>query len=186
MYESQAPWLIDYAEYSVDEILAGIQEEQEIRRTYAAGDDPVKIFLSPEEWSHLTDAEKNQLALDRYWETSRNRSAWTAGIQYERYIGYLYEKDGFDVEYHGATMGKQDKGIDLICKKGKAVHVVQCKRLSPVKEIPVRENVVAQIYGAAMFYAMLSGLDFAQVKPIIATTYELSEDARHFAEVLRL
>ncbi len=186
LYESQAPWLVDYAEYSVDEILAGIQEEQEIRQSYATGDDPVKIFLSPSEWSQLSDAKKNQLALDRYWETSRNRSAWTAGIQYERYIGYLYERDGFEVEYHGALLGKEDLGIDLICKKDKVVYVVQCKRLSPLKAIPVRENVVAQIYGSAMFYAMQSNLELGQVKPIIVTTYELSDDARRFAQMLKV
>ena len=81
------------------------------------------------------------MALDRYLEPSRKRSAWTAGIQYERYIGYLYEQDGFKVEYHGALQGKEDIGIDLICKKGEEVQIVQCKRLSPTKAIPVRENM---------------------------------------------
>lgn len=186
LYESQAPWLIDYAEYSVDEILAGIQEEQEIRRSYAVGNDPVRVFLSANEWRSLSESQKNQLALDRYWESSRRKSAWTAGIQYERYIGYLYERDGFEVEYHGALEGKQDLGIDLICKKEDVTYVVQCKRLSPVKEIPVRENVVAQIYGAAMFYAMRSQLDLTKVKPVVITTYELSEEARNFAKALQV
>jgi len=184
LYEAQAPWLVDYAEYSVDEIIAGLQEEQEIRRAYAIGDDPVKLFLSPEEWGRLSGTERNQLALDRYWKSSRKRSAWAAGIQYERYIGYLYEREGFEVEYHGALRGKEDLGIDLICKKGELVRVVQCKRLSPLKAIPVRENVVAQIFGSAMFFAMRSGIDMSQVKPVIVTTYELSNEARQFAELL--
>ena len=124
------------------------------------------------------------MALDRYWESSRRRSAWTAGIQYERYIGYLYEQDSFTVEYHGALRGKEDIGIDLICKKGEEVRIVQCKRLSPTKALPVRENVVAQTYGAAIFYAMCEGIDLSLVKPVIATTYELSNKARQFADVL--
>lgn len=184
LYEAQAPWLVDYAEYSVDEIIAGLQEEQEIRRTYATGDDPVKLFLSRMEWDRLSDSERNQLALDRYWESSRKRSAWTAGIQYERYIGHLYEKEGFDVEYHGALRGKEDLGIDLICRKGQLVRVVQCKRLSPLKAIPVRENVVAQIFGSSVFFAMRSGMDVSLVKPVIVTTYELSNEARQFADLL--
>lgn len=184
LYEAQAPWLVDYVEYSVDEIIAGLQEEQEIRRTYATGDDPVKLFLSRMEWDRLSDSERNQLALDRYWESSRKRSAWTAGIQYERYIGHLYEKEGFDVEYHGALRGREDLGIDLICRKGQLVRVVQCKRLAPLKAIPVRENVVAQIFGSAMFFAMRSGMDVSLVKPVIVTTYELSSEARQFAELL--
>lgn len=184
LYETQAPWLIDYAEYSVDEIIAGLQEEQEIRRAYAIGDDPVKLFLSPGELSRLSDIERNQLALDRYWESSRKRSAWTAGIQYERYIGYLYEEEGFEVEYHGALRGKEDLGIDLIYRKGELVRVIQCKRLSALKAIPVRENVVAQIYGSAMFFAMRSGIGSSLVKPVVVTTYELSNEARQFAEIL--
>jgi hypothetical protein len=184
LYEAQAPWLLDYAEYSVDEIIAGLNEEQEIQQAYATGDDPVKLFLSLGEQSRLSNTARNQLALDRYWESSRKRSAWIAGIQYERYIGYLYEKEGFEVEYHGAIRGKEDLGIDLICRKGNLVWVIQCKRLSAIKAIPVRENVVAQIYGAAMFFAMRSGIDLSLVKPFIVTTYELSNEAKQFAEIL--
>lgn len=184
LYEAQAPWLVDYADYSVDEIIAGLQEEQEFRRTYETGDDPVKLFLSPGELSRLSGTERNQLALDRYWESSRKRSAWTAGIQYERYIGYLYEREGFEVEYHGALRGKEDLGIDLICRKGELVRIIQCKRLSAIKAIPVRENTVAQIYGAAIFFSMQSGIDSSFVKPVVVTTYELSNEARQFAEML--
>jgi hypothetical protein len=184
LYEAQAPWLVEYSEYSVDEIIAGLQEEKEFRRSYDNGDDPVKIFLSPGEISKLSNVQRNQLALDRYWEASRKRSAWTAGIQYERYIGYLYEREGCEVKYHGALRGKEDLGIDLICRKGDHIKVVQCKRLSPLKAIPVRENVIAQIFGAAMFFSMREGVESSLVDPVIVTSYELSNEARQFAELL--
>jgi len=184
LYEAQAPWLVDYAEYSVDEIIAGLKEEQEIQRAYEIRDDPVKLFLSPGEFSQLSETKRNQLALDRYWESSRKRSAWIAGIQYERYIGYLYEKEGFEVEYHGAIRGKKDLGIDLLCRKGNLVRIIQCKCLSVLKAIPVRENVVAQLYGAAMFFAMRAGMGLSLVTPVVVTTYELSNEARQFAEFL--
>lgn len=184
LYESQAPWLAEYGEYTVDEILAGLNEQAEMRRTYAVGDDPVKLFVAPGEWDRLSSTNRNQLALDRYWEASRRRTAWTAGIQYERYIGHLYETQGYDVEYRGAVEGKHDLGIDLVCTKGKSVHIVQCKRLSVHKELPVRENVVAQIYGAAKFFALSSNIDPSTVKPTIVTTYELSGDAKRFAQML--
>lgn len=184
LYEAQAPWLVEYAEYSVEEIVAGINEELEIQRAYQTGDDPVRLFMSPDEYVKLSESQRNQLALDRYWQPSRSRSAWVAGIQYERYVGYLYEQDGYAVEYHGALQGKSDLGIDLICKKGKRVDVIQCKRLSPAKGLPVRENIVAQIFGAAMFYAMRHGIETSNVKPVIVTTYELSKEAREFADLL--
>lgn len=184
LYERQAPWLSECAEFTLEEIIEGLKEEEVIRKSYAAGDDPTRLFLSAAEWSALPPTERNQLALDRYWQGSRRRTAWVAGTQYERYVGYKFESQGFDVEYHGALEGKQDLGIDLICRKNATVHIVQCKRLSPLKEIPVRENVVAQIYGAAMFYALTHALDHKSVKPAIYTTYELSSQAKDFAGML--
>lgn len=184
LYERQAPWLSECAEFTLEEIIEGLKEEEVIRKTYAAGDDPTRLFLSAVEWSALPPAERNQLALDRYWQGSRRRTAWVAGMQYERYVGYKFESQGFDVEYHGALEGKQDLGIDLICRKGATIHIVQCKRLSPIKQIPVRENVVAQIYGAAMFFALTHALDRKCVKPAIYTTYELSSQAKEFAGML--
>jgi hypothetical protein len=70
--------------------------------------------------------------------------------------------------------------------KNDIVHLIQCKRLSVVKGKPVRENVVAQIYGAAMFYAMRSGINPKNAKAVIVTTYELSEQALQFAKLLNV
>jgi hypothetical protein len=184
LYERQAPWLTEFAQYTLEEIIEGLKEEEAIRKVYAVGDDPTRLFLSATEWSSLAQIERNQLALDRYWQGSRNRTAWVAGTQYERYVGYKFESKGFNVEYHGALERKQDLGIDLICKKNAMVHIIQCKRLSPIKQIPVRENVVAQIYGTAMFYALIHKLDRNHVMPAIYTTYELSSQAKDFAEML--
>jgi hypothetical protein len=184
LYELQAPWLQEFAELTLEEVIEGLKEEESIQRPYVVGDDPVHLFLSATEWSTLSPSERNQLALDRYWEGSRRRTAWVAGTQYERFVGYEYESRGYDVEYHGALHGKQDLGIDLVCKLGKFTYIIQCKRLSPTKAIPVRENVVAQIYGAAMFYSMDRKIGREYVKAVIYTTYELSPQARQFAELL--
>lgn len=184
LYELQAPWLAEHAELTLEELIEGFKEEEEIKRFHAAGDDPARLFLSATEWSSLSPRERNQIALDRYWEGSRRRTAWVAGIQYERFVGYLYEDKGFKVEYQGALLGKSDLGIDLVCQSGQVTHLVQCKRLSRGKAIPVRENVVAQIYGASLFYAMDAGLDSKRVRPAIYTTYELSPKARDFATLL--
>lgn len=186
LYEAQAPWLVEYADYSIDEIIEGLEEEQKLQRIYASSGDPVRLFISSSDWSRLSESERNQLALDRYWEHLRSRSAWAAGIQYERFIGYLYEQDGYDVEYHGALKGKHDLGIDLICRKSDRVLAIQCKRLSVVKAIPVRENTIAQIYGASMFYGLQIGINPSGILPVIVTTYELSEEAMRFAKYLNV
>jgi hypothetical protein len=183
LYESLAPWLAEYTDLTVEEILKGVEEEEELKEFYKTDADPVSLFVTAKDWNGLTEVERNQLALDRYWQGSRRRTAWTAGIQYERFIGYLYESDGYRVVYHGAKYGLDDLGIDLVCTKGKEVKIVQCKRLSPVKGIPVRENVIAQIYGAAKFYAM-ENYENNEATPVLYSSYQCSETASKFAKHL--
>ena len=53
---------------------------------------------------------------------------WELGIEYERYIGYLWESQGYKVIYNGATKGSADGGIDLIFISEFTTYVIQCKR----------------------------------------------------------
>lgn len=69
--------------------------------------------------------------LDAYRQkaiSSGGRDKWKYGRDYERYVGYLWEKRGWRVTYNGAIEGKFDGGIDLICYKGNEICLVQCKR----------------------------------------------------------
>jgi len=36
------------------------------------------------------------------------------GFQYERYVGHLFEANGYRVEYTGIRKGVEDGGIDLV------------------------------------------------------------------------
>jgi hypothetical protein len=184
LYESLAPWLADYVDLTVDELLEGLRQEARSGET-EEDEDPVAKYVPKSEWTNLSVSERNQLALERYLQPNRKRGLWSIGIDYERFIGYENERQGYIVEYHGATQGKEDLGIDLICKKGKEVLIVQCKRLSQVKGIPVRENVIAQVFGAAEFYRM-SQNNKIKVTPVLVTSYILSETARKFAQHLKV
>jgi hypothetical protein len=95
----------------------------------------------------------------------------------------IYESQGFKVHYHGALEGREDLGIDLVCSKNGHTHIIQCKRLSEQKGIPVRENVIAQVYGSALFYAMEKHVK-EMPTALLITTYECSEMARKFAKHL--
>ncbi len=53
---------------------------------------------------------------------------WELGIEYERFIGYLWESKGYKVIYNGAVKGSADGGIDLIFISEFTTYVVQCKR----------------------------------------------------------
>ncbi|WP_415406983.1 restriction endonuclease [Sulfurovum sp. CS9] len=185
LYEALAPWITNFTDYSLEDMLSSLREEQERTKSQDDEHDPVSKYLTKLEWQKLTVSERNQLALDRYNNPRRKRSLWRIGIAYERFIGYEFEKQGNKVEYYGAIHGKQDLGIDLVCENEKVIYIVQCKRLSRVKEIPVRENIIAQIYGAAQLYKMRNEVT-KSVIPVIVTSYELSEEAKSFAQFLNV
>ena len=164
-------------------------------------EDPITQFVPKAgvDWRSLSGPERNQLALDRYSAPNRKRSPWQIGIDFERYVGYHYEEKSYKVRFNGALQAKEDLGIDLICENDKEILIIQCKRLSLVKGLPVRENTVAQIYGAAKFFewspeTILRRLGVPKkdlssklpVRPVLITTYELSEYARLFAKALNV
>lgn len=79
-----------------------------------------------------------------------NLSPEELGKRYERYIGYLYEKMKFKVDFNGITKRKEDRGIDIIAKKKNEIYVIQCKRYG--KDSEVHENTIHQLYGVTQFY----------------------------------
>lgn len=189
-YEALAPWLREYTDYSLEDILefAGDKSDNNQQRD-DPNSDPAKRFIPPGEWENLTEVQRDQLALERYLDPSRKRSPHEAGIAYERFIGHQYEKQGYKVHYQGALSGRQDLGIDLVCSLQNQHLIVQCKRLSPAVGSPVRENTVAQVFGAANYWqkAAIDNGDIRKnslVIPTLVTSFELSEQAREFARLL--
>lgn len=140
--------------------------------------DPVMRYVEHEEWEKYSEAERNQLALDRYVE-SRKKSKWQIGRDYELYCGYCYEKQGYKVDYYGSFHGVEDLGRDLILKKGKEVKIVQCKYWSKTKQI--HENHIMQLYGSVIEYNLENN---QTASGILITNIVLSEKAKQFAEVL--
>src|SRR3989339_418402 len=78
------------------------------------------------------------------------KSKWLIGRLYERYVGYLFEKEGYDVEYVGIFKGFEDLGRDLICKKGKNITIIQCKNWSKFRTI--YEKHIFQFFGTVFQY----------------------------------
>lgn len=73
--------------------------------------DRTRLFLSHEEYLSLSSTEKNQLALDRYLQ--QRKSKWQIGRDYEMYIGYLFEREGYSVQYSG-IMKKARKVLSFL------------------------------------------------------------------------
>ncbi|MGD0583759.1 MAG: restriction endonuclease [Bacteroidales bacterium] len=190
-YETLFPWLREYVGFNSDELIKSIYKEN-----LSEEEDPVSFYITKSEFENLSVTERNQRALDRYW--NRDKDPWQIGRDYERYIGYLYEINGFKVQYHGIKKVKEDLGRDLICKKGNQIEIVQCKYWSSQKGIPIRENHVTQLYGTTIKYLLDCKridrtiqidlfpelLKQSNILPVLVTTTELSDTAKDFAKVL--
>jgi hypothetical protein len=175
LYEWHAPWLTELRDLEEEESyakLASVDGDQ--------AEDPVAGWLTKEEWAALAPAERNQRALDRYWKARKTK--WQVGRDYERYIGYLYEQDGYDVAYYGIEKGLEDLGRDVIATKDGEIDVVQCKRWSA--ERTIHEKHIFQLFGTVTAFR-IDNPD-AIVAGRFVTTTKLSDRARAFAERLEI
>lgn len=175
------PWLEEFitlppAQAYVAETAAAVEDEYNLYREW----------LDPDEWKALAPIEKFQIALNRYRENcihgSPTKTAWAAGIEYERYIGYRYEQNGFSVRYTGATDGLGDLGRDLIAQKEGRTLIVQCKRWNAHKTI--HEKHIFQLYGTLEKYRFEHPQE--QCIGVFISTAELSpiaKDAANFFEI---
>lgn len=65
-----------------------------------------------------------------------------SAIEFERAVGELFRKSGFEVIHSGQT---GDGGVDLTLTKNKLNYIAQCKRYT---HAPIGEPVVRDLYGA--------------------------------------
>ena len=175
LYEWHIPWLSELRDLEAEESyskLASVEGEH--------ADDPVAGWLTPEEYAALKPAERNQRALDRYWKSRKSR--WQIGRDYERYVGYLYEQEGYTVSYYGIEKGLEDLGRDVIAQRGDKIAVVQCKRWAA--ERTIHEKHVFQLFGTVTAFR----IDNPDAKVIgrFVTTTHLSDRALRFAERLEI
>ncbi len=139
-------------------------------------------YMPRVEWLKLPTAERNDLALQRYWK--RKKRSFEIGKMYERYIGYLFEKSGHNVEYTGIIHGFDDLGRDLVVSKegSNKVFIIQCKCWAHYKTIHVA--FINQLYGTAMQY-QIKNKD-KEIIPMFYTTISLDDTAREFANYLKI
>lgn len=177
LYEHHLPWISELRDQAEQEAYINATDEQAVR---PASEDPASRFLSREEFSALSEGERNQRALDRYLRS--RKSPWQLGRDYERYVGYLREQDGFTVTYHGIEKGLEDLGRDVLAERDGAIEVIQCKRWAQAKTI--HEKHVFQLYGT-MVLARLENPD-KQISGTFTTTTALSPKAREVAGYLEI
>lgn len=187
-----APWLDDYIGINAEELdslITGIHESWS--KTEDVFNDEVKKYFGPN-YDFLPQCEKLQKKLDFYWNNP-SKSDWQIGKDYERYVGYLYEQDGYQVQYHGLK-GFEDLGRDLICKKDDITEIVQCKRWAQGKEI--HEKHIYYLFGTAIEFYLSNIADDGSpvefdvhkfknlIKPKLIATVDISKKANQVARIL--
>ena len=86
---------------------------------------------------------RQQKILDEYEDKRVFRTPEEIGRRYERYIGFLYEIDGYKVDYNGIRMGKKDDGIDIIATKRQELIIIQCKWYK--EDSQIHSNTIRQL-----------------------------------------
>lgn len=182
------PGLLEYIDGNQD--LVALEEDASSAEELEDTGDRSRDYLSELEWAALSESERNQLALDRYI-ANRHKSNASIGRDYEMACGHVYENQGYKVVYTGMKYGLKDLGRDLIVSRGygglfgetKEILLIQCKCWR--KGMPIRENVIMQLYGSAIEYNLENNTEVCPVLMIPPFT-EVSEMARKFAERLKI
>lgn len=172
VFEHFFPWISDYENLTISDLCKVTSDESSSDDPI----DPVKQYITPEEYLSLNDIQRNQLALDRYL-ASHKKAKWEIGRDYELFVGHLFARDGYHVEYTGSLFRFDDLGRDLIVRKSKRILIVQCKYWSKDKEI--HEKHIFQLFGTTICYQMEH--PDCQVSCVLVTNTVCSEVARSFA-----
>ena len=111
---------------------------------------PVPTYTPPQIHEPPQPQLSNSERLLKEYEEKQYLKAEEIGRRYERYIGYLYEIDGYKVDYNGIKKGVKDGGVDLICSKRKELVIIQCKCRDDQGQI--HENTILQLIANLMKY----------------------------------
>jgi hypothetical protein len=190
-YKEYFPFLEEFEEIILDEAISLSPDAANLDALESA--DPVLLFVQKADYEKLSPSVRNQIALDRY--LGRRLSSAGIGRSYERYLGYLHEKDGWKVDYHGIVEGYQDLGRDLICKRENQILIVQAKCWAAEKLI--HEKHIFQLFGTTQLYLMnqqegdpqaklMDDMFSLNVTPVFITTTSLSPVAKKAAQWLKI
>lgn len=182
LYELHFPWLTELRDLEEEQAFIGGADGAAEAAEENGGEraDPVRHWLTREEFEGLSTVERNQRALDRYLRS--RKTPWQLGRDYERYVGYLREQAGYTVSYQGIFKGLEDLGRDVIAERDGEIEVIQCKRWAQHKVI--HEKHVFQLFGTVV--ALRIERPRARVRGTFVTTTSLSGRALEFAGQLEI
>jgi hypothetical protein len=177
-YKEYFPFLEDYENSIMDEAV-------QLQPHLSQQAHPMLKLLSNEELTRLPVVEREQLALDRYMRSGLTPAAIAA--LYDRYIAYLYERDGWEVRFQPVAAQVRGLPQDLICIKGETVHIVHTRCWASNKVI--HERHIIHLHGTVQMLAIRLSEDRLFTPRIIArfiTNTQLSDLARQAAQRLNV
>src|SRR3990172_4505778 len=170
-YKEYFPFLEDYDNTILDEAVQ--LDGSDIAPSSLGPSYPSLNFLSHDEYSRLDSVARDQLALDRYLRNGLSPAA--VGALYDRFIGHLYERDGWEVRYQPVAPGVKGLAQDLICSKDDVIHVVHAKCWAPDKLI--HQKHILQLFGTVQWLTIKLSEDQLfppKIVPRFITTARLS------------
>ena len=159
------------------------EEEIEIYSQYLdylsqKSEDTTFVLFRETKIEKIKEEEILQQKIDNYLNNLPNNEQ--IGKAYERYIGYLYEIQGYQVIFNGIEQGIKDNGIDLICTKDNETHIVQCKNWAN----KIYNKTVHQLLGSVTEYKIDNQQQDKNIIGIIYTTNGADENAVNAANKL--
>ena len=119
-----------------------------------------------------------QKGLDDYFQLKMKTNKGRGDL-YEHFIGYLFEKEKYKVQYRG---GPGDSGIDVVCKNSLKTYVVQCKNWKEGRKISPKEVLV--LIGAMTNYKIEHSDE--NVSGVFFSTVPFSNDSMKIAAISRV
>ncbi len=113
LYEAAFPWLSEFKEISPEDLASVVNIASTPENEYST----LKKWLSPQEYQTLSEADRLQLALDRY--SIGKKATGRSALNMSDMSATVTSKKGYKVRYFGATEGLEDMGRDLIVSKEK-------------------------------------------------------------------
>ena len=102
------------------------------------------------EFSNKTTINQNNVKKHNYRKLKKE---WIEkGKEYEKFIGNLYEKDGYIVKFNGIEKGKKDNSIDLIAIKGNEIVLIQCKNWKENSKYKITHKEIKAFIGDSYFF----------------------------------
>eukprot|EP01022_Parablepharisma_sp_SALTPOND_P008949 TRINITY_DN137397_c0_g1_i1.p2 TRINITY_DN137397_c0_g1~~TRINITY_DN137397_c0_g1_i1.p2 ORF type:complete len:381 (-),score=5.39 TRINITY_DN137397_c0_g1_i1:402-1469(-) len=84
--------------------------------------------------------------------TKKEKRNIRAGLEYERFIGEKYEKEGYSVVYHGVEKGLSDQGIDIVAENDDRICLVQCKNWLDSNQYRIKHKDIRAFIGDCYIY----------------------------------